>query len=89
MSDFAPGDVVICVNTAPIERDDPITELALGRAYRIADIPWDGLVTLCSPRVPRGYLGYHDWRFRKIDAADEQFTQQMRSLKPVKVSSNV
>lgn len=90
---FQPGDVVCVINDSPARWHEPKGEcLTVGDVFRVArfvrGMPF-------GPAFPRsfivrvgdskGILGWDAYRFRKIDAADEQFTAQVRACKPVKV----
>lgn len=99
MSDFQVGDVVVCVkarniDNLPVEKTVSTRGL-IGKIFRINNIAshpsWPVLGLSLDGFPPSSHpdgLWAHV-NFRKLRAADEQFTQQMRSLKPVKVSSNV
>lgn len=101
MSDFQVGDVVVCVDAGPAF--GPLSgwikvPLAVGRYYTVihiaSEVDYEGeygvqVAGIGVEELPDFHPCFQARRFRKIDAADEQFTQQMRSLKPVKVSSNV
>jgi hypothetical protein len=98
MSDIQAGDVVVCVDASPSRapyhvKRDPTVPLTLGAYYRVRELaPAENgrigirLVGIILPHYER--LGteivFKADRFRKIDAADEQFTHQIRSLKPVR-----
>lgn len=89
--DFKPGDVVVCVDastrTGP-RHVDVCFRLEQGRHYRLS---WVGEFTDGDVAVELVEDPDDDWdlawegnRFRKIDAADEQFTRQMRAIRPVR-----
>lgn len=89
---FQPGDAVLCVHI-----DLPYRGgwLKIRRAYRVEHIELGinefsgeeeaGLTLVGDPLNDRDPDGFWpaDW-FRKIDAADETFTAEMRALKPLK-----
>jgi hypothetical protein len=97
MSDFAPGDVVVCVDDSPCRCCGDDIAIRLGTSYRVAR----AYVGLNRPTGKR-FLSLrlvgvdnsspHHWqerginaaRFRKIRPADESFTRQMRALRPIK-----
>jgi hypothetical protein len=100
MSGFAPGDVVVCVapehstcrhhRTAPNNMLLSSGVLAVGRSYTVANIirgkfgPCGtfgiDLAEVKSPVSPCFCPGC----FRKIDPASDEFTEQMRAIKPVR-----
>jgi hypothetical protein len=91
MTDIKRGDLVVCIDAKP-DLVDPLAHLLIeGRHYRVACV---------GPRTNDGIyaLTAHDWpsntpgkgwafairRFRKIDKADEKFTEQVRACRPIK-----
>lgn len=85
---FAPGDVVVCVDAKP-DRIDPLAARLVERAhYRVAvvGVHRDGGPAIgfrCLPSDIAGACwGWSARRFRKIDAADEQFAARIRACKP-------
>lgn len=97
MTDFAPGDVVVCVDNS-LGRYAPERLLVTGHIYRIRDshIAPNGEPAVCVEGVvhPVPYRtgrerGWYPYRFRKLKAADEQFTEQMRALRPAKVPATL
>jgi hypothetical protein len=87
--DFQVGDVVVCVG--PLEPGDDRFGIHETRLYRIRAVgtstvermPILNFVGLLEPAPWEGWL-FHC--FRKLPRADEQFTEQMRACKPVRVS---
>lgn len=92
---FDVGDKVVCVdarqNPSPWEH-----ALVLGRVYTVSAITsptWSplfgdmvpGVMLVELPVPPRG-SGYVCARFRKIDRADDEFVEQIRALKPRRVT---
>lgn len=87
MTDFAPGDLVVCVDAGPNVR------IAKGRHYVVVEVlqapsGWEdagewGIVVrgIHSGSECGGYLAR---RFRKIDKADEGFSAWMKALRPIK-----
>lgn len=80
-----PGDVVVKVGG----------EFLLGKIGRVVSIregcfsrklgrPCRGLVVSGFPKPPSGAPDYIDHNFRKIPSATEEFTEQMRALRPAK-----
>ena len=91
MSGFAPGDVVVCVDAGPSKErrwQGKPNLLVRGRAYAIRDVlELSGEVGLRLVGVTchswRGIeWGFAASRFRKIDPASDEFTEQMRALRP-------
>jgi hypothetical protein len=91
MSDIGPGDLVVCVDAKP-DRIDPLAHLLTeGRVYRVhragSRVP-DGVPSVAFRALPSNVPGmgwaFNVIRFRKIDAADEQFTRTVRACKPCK-----
>lgn len=90
MSDFAPGDVVVCVDDSPFPKgQNPPKSIRRGSVYRVDGIfesPTTGspCITLIgvNPDTSNGMFGA--WRFRKIDPADEPFAEQIRACRPIK-----
>ena len=87
MGDFAPGDVVVCVNAGHlVETDQVAPQLVEGRHYRIVKLLLapDGLgveVFGVSSAAPYGFASE---RFRKIRPASDEFILEMRALKPIR-----
>lgn len=81
--DIKAGDVVVCVDAALAP------ELREFSAYRTAAVCRhdDGLGLQLFSVTPvstmREHCCFKIERFRKIDAADEQFTREMRACRPV------
>lgn len=87
MHPFVPGDLVICIDDKPLpERIIRIGEpwVEAGRAYRVRS------VSICGDL--RGVeledlahwppaVGWHAWRFIKIEPAEEDFSRQIRRLR--------
>ncbi len=91
---FQPGDLVVCVSTRPnpVAQPNPWTleKLAEGAYYRVAAYcpvslgrvywgakPMAGLQLVGVDHSP-GH-GWRAWRFRKVVAADQQFTDSLRA----------
>lgn len=94
--DFDVGDVVVCVAGncgAACHAGDKPSELVEGRAYRVAglvppelyhgDCVFGVHLVEMPPRSARDG-GYCAARFRKVRPASDEFTRQMRSLRPIK-----
>lgn len=95
MTDFAPGDVVVCVDVGPSVFDPRATKLLKqGASYRVNTCgEWKGVACVAFRDFPSDTPG-HAWafkadRFRRLCAADEQFTEQMRALRPAKVPATL
>ena len=94
MSGFQVGDVVQCVADCdcPYHSDMPPETMEapemIGKVFRVSSLNPETSAS-CFALVVTG-LQPGPWcagQFRKIKAADEQFTEQMRALRPVKVSA--
>lgn len=91
MADFKVGDVVVCVDGSPCRRAPYVgapfsfKEGQIGRISRIhmTDI---GLGLEFPGHPGKMGVGLHESRFRHLPKSDEQFTEQMRALKPRKES---
>lgn len=85
MSDFQVGDFVVCVDASMLPTSHNETGLTEGRLYRISAIHSDEqCVRLFGFIPPPLRSGWHlQLRFRKLPKADEQFTEQMRALRPL------
>lgn len=96
MIDIQAGDVVVCVNAAPIkfpETPETSRHLRVGALYRVGAVLFSrsphsdagtvGLQLVGVPNPPRRD-GYRADRFRKVTKADEGFCQHMKMLKPAK-----
>lgn len=85
-----PGDVVVCINAANIDGCS-IAARALreGRNYRVRKVLPPDADGDCGTHIygvpARTAFGFRHVRFRKIDAADDIFTQFIRACKPVKI----
>lgn len=83
------GDVVVCVDArSPNANGLPSDNLIEGRHYRVASTYptnfFTGLGLVLRETRPRvGARGFHAFRFRKLDAAEDCFTQAMRNLIPL------
>ena len=90
------GDVVVCINNEinPAGQPNPPTLLRLkkGALYRVATyFPVSGARSYWGGKPIAGVRlvgvdhspghGWQAWRFRKVVAADEQFTKQLRARK--------
>jgi len=87
MHPFRAGDIVECID------DDPLPDRALqpvqdsirrGRIYRVRSALCDDVqdYRVCLEGVedcPTG-IGWHVWRFRKLEAADADFSALLRSI---------
>jgi hypothetical protein len=94
---FQPGDVVVCVDASP-GRLSGRRSLKLRMVYRVSACrpSLDGTPSghvLVDGESPHGITDMGAWRgwdtvrFRKVDAADEQFTARIRAYKPAKASA--
>ena len=91
MMSFQPGDLVVCVSTQPNPAAQPnpwtLEKLAEGAYYRVtAYFPhpaMPGLQLVGVDHKPGN--GWQAWRFRKVVAADQAFsdTLRMKCLEPV------
>lgn len=90
---FQVGDVVVCVKrsgqrTNSIIRRVKGSRLRAGKFYTIrrsfvhAGIP---AVLLNEIEPVKGFVGFPADRFRHLPRATEEFTAQMRALRPIKV----
>lgn len=89
---FQPGDVVVCVDAVSPNRTGLVpTNVKAGKTYRVTccyvGVTGDWAVTIANTLPRAGSAGFKAWRFRKIDAADEQFTAEMRACRPTKVKA--
>lgn len=86
--DWKAGDIAICVDAEPCRRNPSARLLKLGRHYRVAVAadPGDGVLSLAfrclTPKPGFGYA-YAANRFRRIEPAEDVFTEAMRNLLPV------
>jgi len=88
---FQPGDLVVCVSTQPDPSCQPnpwtLERLAEGTYYRVAAyFPNGGKPGLQLVGVDhRPGNGWYAWRFRKVVAADQAFSNLLRieHLEPV------
>ncbi len=93
---FQPGDLVVCVSTQPNPACQPnppsLLRLKKGALYRVAGYfpvssarrywgakPMAGL-QLVGVDHSLGH-GWQAWRFRKVVAADQRFTESLRARK--------
>ena len=91
---FAPGDVVVCVDASPPRNIvlTPLTSLQERATYRVTALSPSGRSVLINGEMPHIAVGYSKpggwdpYRFRKIDAADEEFAARIRACKPERVS---
>lgn len=88
MHPFSVGDLVICVDDQPLPgkllRFDESWVIA-GRVYRVSGTstcPVSGRhgVVLEGLKNEPPSVGWHVWRFRKIEAADETFCRRLRQI---------
>lgn len=88
------GDCVVCVDDAPrpdwaayFGDPDYTRDLKVGRYYTVIDVVFEadftGLILVEAPHPYPPEVGWDSDRFRKIDAADEQFTRSIRKRTPV------
>lgn len=92
MNDIRAGDVVVCINDEPCRCgcNEPVS-VRRGTLYRVIHVCWDDqqvIVTLAGVNHktqchPEGE-GICIDRFRKIDPADEGFTEIIRACRPIK-----
>jgi len=88
---FQPGDLVVCVSNQPHPTCQPnpwtLERLAEGAYYRVAAyFPNHGTPALQLTGVDhRPGNGWFGWRFRKVVAADQAFSDTLRikCLEPV------
>jgi len=97
---FSVGDVVVCVRDNPCPHYRTTTRVQKGAIYRIVEAclftdkstgfqAFAVLLDRDNP-VKDGIEGWsHHDRFRKITAADEQFTAQIRACRPAHRKSPV
>jgi hypothetical protein len=89
MSAIAPGDLVVCVNADPIDcgmSEHTGNNIRVGQVRRVAFVD---RVPICgcpgifwgSDKRSQGALAC---RLRKLDKADEQFTETVRACRPIK-----
>lgn len=78
--DYDVGDVVVCVDDAPVEGDCRPTGLREGFLYRVLAFHDEWPSVIVSARHDGG--GHWLWRFKKLPKADEDFTAYMRKMKP-------
>lgn len=94
--DIRPGDVVVCVDDSPYRSSGPMRgrpwPMARGSLWRVA---WAGVALrgpsagdpiirlFNEPELPPGKRGWGVERFRKLDAAEDCFTNAMRELRPL------
>lgn len=91
MHPFNVGDLVICVDDEPlpgkvVRPGEPWVRA--GRAYRITSASCCGVtgqhgVMLQGLATTAPAVGWHAWRFRKIEAADEVFCERLSKHTPV------
>jgi hypothetical protein len=90
MSDFQPGDVVVCVDDSPCtSQSHDHTEPCpwkKGEIGRVISVYKYGLEL--HPRKHPEHTYIAAYRFRKIRPADESFTRQMRALRPIKTKEH-
>jgi hypothetical protein len=92
VSDFAPGDLALCLgkDAACDECGAENRAPAIGRIYRVASVsmePHWRHQGLALAGVPMGTSISGLWcacGFRKIRPAEESFTEQVRACKPIK-----
>jgi hypothetical protein len=91
MSDFAPGDVVVCVEDRPCDCCGlKMANIRRRDLYRVErEMPRIGgpgraLVLSGVPAEPGHPRGYFAPRFRKVRPASESFTRQIRACRPIK-----
>lgn len=89
MHPFSAGDMVVCIDDEPVpgkivRSGEPW--LRAGRAYRIASVSSCSMtgnhgVMLRGLDITAPAVGWHAWRFRKIEAADEKFSAHLLAIK--------
>lgn len=97
MSDFAPGDLVVCVDDAPFRRTDtrPSIKLARGRVYRVSRfrlaVGQHGAHVLVDNEPvhgvnEHGFIGWGSGRFRKLNDGtdDAALIARIKSCRPVR-----
>lgn len=90
MSDhFKVGDKVVCVKSDSNERC-PVSPIVEGHIYKIlhsaSDGEWGGVINQPCVQVKADDIAFNAaWypqNFRLLPPADEEFTRQMRAIKP-------
>lgn len=81
------GDIVVCIwassPSIALGAVDRVVEVYEGRSA--LDPEHLGLGVVLAQHTPRdGCTGFDIRRFRKIDKADDSFTEQMRQLRPTR-----
>lgn len=82
--DYDVGDVVVCISTPTCHSAYDIGKVKKGAMYRVDRFVFGGqAVHLCGIdwTNPNGMWAH---RFRKLPKASDEFTEQMRKLKPNK-----
>lgn len=87
MHPFKAGDLVVCIDDKPVpgkivRPGEPW--LCAGRAYRIASVSSCSVtgkhgVMLLGLGITAPAVGWHAWRFRKIELADEAFCEELKA----------
>ena len=88
MHPFSVGDIVTCIDDRPIpghERSGIQAWPMVGRAYRVASLSSDGAgnhgITLAEIPTSPGSKGWHAWRFRKFDRAEDSFIKLLEECR--------
>lgn len=92
MHPFKAGELVVCVDDKPVPgkvvlHGEPW--IRAGRAYRIASVSSCNVtgnhgVMLQGLGINAPAVGWHAWRFRKIEAADDTFCKELRAKTQIK-----
>lgn len=86
MGGINPGDLVVCV--AHDDGPPPRWYPQIGGVYRVAAIypngAWGPVIDLCEDPYPDPEWAWAMENFRKIDKADESFTETVRACRPVR-----
>lgn len=87
MHPFVVGDIVECIDDTPLPGRRPGSSevwIRLGHWYRVstATCNSEGEYGVSLVGVPQrlGCAGWYAWRFRRIDLADADFAQMLRTL---------
>lgn len=85
---FSVGDVVVCVDDEPLKELPPKPGygwIVRGRLYRVSEIGVDkqGKAGIKVAGLVYGpdQLGFLAWRFRKVQPADQSFTDFLKTMK--------
>jgi len=84
MADFKIGDVVVCINASNLHPLDAPGSIVRGRHYRVHGFAHDDGI---FPDGIRNWCGegFRAHRFKKLAKASDEFTGQLRALRPLRV----